>query len=119
MVGIRFKGCSYCPSIKVYRSEPGTWLQRASVLFLLRVVRCHVCAPALPCDLLAYTELATIRQEIRPNYQRRKSAALGIGTKRQRVEFPVRQAAYKYPVEPNPSRRSYRLWPSRTEDAPA
>ena len=43
MMGIGFMGCPYCPSFKVHRSQPVTWLQRASVLFLLRLVRCHVC----------------------------------------------------------------------------
>lgn len=43
MLGIGFMGCPYCPSFKVYRSQPVRWFQRASVLFLLRLVRCHVC----------------------------------------------------------------------------
>ena len=33
------------PSLKVYRSQPVTWLQRASVMFLLRVVWCQVRLP--------------------------------------------------------------------------
>jgi hypothetical protein len=37
--------CPYCGNFEVYRSriEPVTWLDRACVLFLLQLVRCHGC----------------------------------------------------------------------------
>ena len=36
--------CPYCGSSQVYRSQPKTWLDRASVLLLFRRVRCHRCS---------------------------------------------------------------------------
>jgi len=36
-------GCPYCGGLEVYRSQPKTWLDRACVLFLLQLARCHDC----------------------------------------------------------------------------
>lgn len=48
MVGINvrrigLKSCPYCGSSEVFRSQPKTWWERAPVMFLLRLVRCHDC----------------------------------------------------------------------------
>ena len=45
MLRIGWKGCPWCGDHEVYRSriEPLTWLDRACVLFLLQLVRCHEC----------------------------------------------------------------------------
>lgn len=45
MLRIGWKGCPWCGDHEVYRSriEPQTWLDRACVLFLLQLVRCHEC----------------------------------------------------------------------------
>jgi hypothetical protein len=40
---IGLKNCPYCGSSKIYVSSSDTSLQKASFLFLLRLVRCHVC----------------------------------------------------------------------------
>ncbi len=43
MLRIGLEHCPYCLSFKVYRSRPTTLLDRACVLFLLQLVRCHGC----------------------------------------------------------------------------
>ena len=40
---ISLKNCPYCRSSRIYVSPPTTVWQKISVLFLLRLVRCHVC----------------------------------------------------------------------------
>ena len=40
---ISLKNCPYCGSSKVYASSSATLWQKFSVLFLLRLVRCHHC----------------------------------------------------------------------------
>ena len=35
--------CPYCGSSEIYASEPRTLWQRISIVFLLRLVRCHAC----------------------------------------------------------------------------
>jgi hypothetical protein len=40
---IGLKNCPYCGSSRVYISAPKTLGERLSVLFLLRLVRCHGC----------------------------------------------------------------------------
>lgn len=37
------KNCPYCNCSEVYASSSATWWQRASVLFLFRLVRCDLC----------------------------------------------------------------------------
>lgn len=40
---IGLSDCPYCGSSEVYRSQPKTLLDRACVLFLVQLVRCHEC----------------------------------------------------------------------------
>jgi hypothetical protein len=42
---IGLKNCPYCDAPEVFRSrtEPTTWMDRARGLFLLQLVRCHLC----------------------------------------------------------------------------
>jgi hypothetical protein len=40
---ISLKKCPYCDCSEVYASSSATWWQKASVLFLLRLVRCGLC----------------------------------------------------------------------------
>ena len=40
---IAVRDCPYCDSSEVYRSHPKTLVEKASVLFLVRLVRCHGC----------------------------------------------------------------------------
>jgi hypothetical protein len=40
---IGLKNCPYCDCSEVYASTSATWWQKASVLFLLRLVRCDLC----------------------------------------------------------------------------
>ena len=40
---ISLKNCPYCGCSKIYVSPSKTLWQKISVVFLLRLVRCHVC----------------------------------------------------------------------------
>jgi hypothetical protein len=40
---IGLKDCPYCGCSKIYATSSTTLWQKISVLFLLRLVRCHVC----------------------------------------------------------------------------
>jgi hypothetical protein len=40
---ISLKNCPYCDCSEVYASSSATWWQKASVLFLFRLVRCNLC----------------------------------------------------------------------------
>jgi hypothetical protein len=40
---VSLKNCPYCGCSQIYVSSSATLWQRTSVLFLLRLVRCHTC----------------------------------------------------------------------------
>lgn len=97
---IGLNGRPYCLSFEVYRSQPVTWLDRACAVFLLQLVRCHVCLRQhyRPLHLPGTRIPHSIHDEIRSGpCQRRKAEVLGVGAKKGHANSETAQFASSSP----------------------